>query len=104
MATKSFVFVVFWGMLASVSFAAKSDGKACKTRIVLCSDTEDYICNRANDGIRDFANALTEEGVREPVEVSRKGLVEAAAKIDLSAFLPPSIEVDGKRIGPAFRR
>ena len=40
-------------------------------------------------------------GVREPVEVSRKGLAEAAAKIDLSTFLPPSIEVDGRKIGPA---
>ena len=40
-------------------------------------------------------------GVRAPVEVSRKGLAEAAKKIDLSTFLPPSIEVDGKSIGPA---
>jgi len=40
-------------------------------------------------------------GVKEPVEVTRAGLAAAAAKIDLSTFLPPSVEVDGKRIGPS---
>jgi len=34
------------------------------TRMVIYSDTEDYTCDRSNDGIRDFANVLTEEGVR----------------------------------------
>ena len=40
-------------------------------------------------------------GVTAPVEVTRKGLAAAAKKIDLSTFLPPSVEVDGRKIGPA---
>ena len=41
------------------------------------------------------------QGVVAPVEVSLAGLKIAAEKIDLGTFLPPSIEVDGKAIGPA---
>jgi len=48
-------------LFAFLSFAF---GAEAKTRIVIYSDTEDYTCDRANDGIRDFANVLTEEGVR----------------------------------------
>ena len=40
-------------------------------------------------------------GVSEAVEVSAKDLREAAAKIDLSTFLPASIPVGGRAIGPA---
>lgn len=44
--------------------AAMSVTAWATTHVVLYSDTEDYTCDRANDGIRDFANVLTEEGVR----------------------------------------
>ena len=40
-------------------------------------------------------------GVKSPVMVSAAGLKAAAAKLNLGTFLPPQIEVDGVRIGPA---
>ena len=41
------------------------------------------------------------EGVKTPVRVTAAGLRKAAAKMDVSRFLPTSIEVDGIKIGPA---
>ena len=41
------------------------------------------------------------KGVAVPTEVTVEGLRRAAAKIDLTTFLPPQIDVDGKKIGPA---
>lgn len=41
------------------------------------------------------------QGVAAPVEVTAAGLKAVAAKLDLGTFLPPSIAVDGKEIGPA---
>ena len=41
------------------------------------------------------------KGVAVPTEVTAEGLRRAAAKIDLTTFLPPQIDVDGKKIGPA---
>lgn len=35
-----------------------------QTRIMFYADTEDYTCDASNDGIRDFARTMTEEGVR----------------------------------------
>ena len=40
-------------------------------------------------------------GVKVATTVSAAGLKAAAAKLDLGTFLPPQIEVDGVRIGPA---
>ena len=40
-------------------------------------------------------------GVESPVEVTRIGLVKAAAGMDLSGFLPTTVDVDGTAIGPA---
>lgn len=40
-------------------------------------------------------------GVTEPTEVTANGLRAAARGIDLATFLPPQIEVDGLKIGPA---
>ena len=37
---------------------------AARTRVIIQADTEDYTCDDANDGVRDFARTLTEEGVR----------------------------------------
>ena len=41
------------------------------------------------------------EGVKEPVRVKSSDLAAAAKKMDVSRFLPPSIDVGGVRIGPA---
>ncbi|MBR1921202.1 MAG: hypothetical protein IJ829_04250 [Kiritimatiellae bacterium] len=41
------------------------------------------------------------EGVKTPVRVTAAGLRRAAAQMDVSRFLPPSIVVDGQKIGPA---
>jgi len=40
-------------------------------------------------------------GITAPVTVTAAALRDAAAKIDLEAFIPPSIEVDGQPLGPA---
>lgn len=41
------------------------------------------------------------KGVSVPTEVAAADLRAAAAKLDLTTFLPPEIEVGGRRIGPA---
>jgi len=41
------------------------------------------------------------QGVRAPTEVSADGLRAAAKELDLTTFLPPSIAVEGRAIGPA---
>ena len=40
-------------------------------------------------------------GVDAPVSVSRAEMVEAARRMDVSGFLPSTVEVGGKMIGPA---
>ena len=49
---------------AALVFLAATAVAAPKTRVIFFFDTEDYVCDRSNDAIRDIANLLDSEGVR----------------------------------------